>query len=205
MKNYRKTLIVLSIFLLVVSCKMKNGERNNNKNESEDIITNNQIDDDIGNTNNFILSDEIIEINGKNIFDIPDIFKNISEDPNSYKENNNYLYKEYYSTNQYKKDFDAIFVSNDEISIKYDPENTFYPADPGKYIFRKYTIMKQTENYYFGKYIGQTGDEILKIFPNYSEYKEGKYIIYNSIDMQKYIYFELKDNRVLEITYAYNL
>ena len=150
------------------------------------------------------------ELTGNDIFE-QNIFHNIFESPDYYIDNNNFSYKENIPENRIKSEPEKyITVENNEIRILFTPDYYSIGYEEWKlnekYKLQFITIKEETDNYFFGKYIGKASEEIMELYPNFDGKitKTGEsHIMYSSKGWDKFINFTLEDNIVTEITFGY--
>jgi hypothetical protein len=195
-----KFIVVLAVIFLV-SC-------NNEKSQKisiEDIVIEEDITkkiDDKNIKNNYITIMDNNTVYESYIFD-NELFINISDNPEVYKNNDTFIFNEYFPHSINKGTPQKyIEVENDEIKIIYYP-NDF--SINGKYIIQFVTIKKCTNKYCFGDLFGKTTEEIIAIFSDTEpEFRDGE-ISYTSEGYIKFVVFEIKNNIVYRIQYGENI
>ena len=109
---------------------------------------------------------EYLNIEKFDIF-MKDMFVNISNDPEFYRNNSDYLFNEYFSTSDHKGAPEKYIEVEDEL-IKI----VYYPHDRsinGKYIIQFVTLKKGNNNYFLAEYFERSPEEIVLSISNKPE------------------------------------
>jgi hypothetical protein len=223
MKIVKTGIFLLSIMMFLSFCKQNKNimEYTNNNSRTDNALDKPLMQENVSG-NNFQtgndsterkLTTEIESKNGKidkSIFD-NDIFYNIFDSPDYYIDNINFNYEEIIPEDPIKGEPEKyIIVENNEIWMLFSPDYYSIGYDEWKlnekYKLQAVTIKQKTNNYFFGKYLGITSDEIINEYPNFnrkfSKTGEG-HIMYSSNGWEKFINFTLEDNIVIRITFGF--
>jgi hypothetical protein len=189
--------ICFIIILNIISCK----DTRNNK----DIIDDEKysaLDDKIKSLEILKKQEDFVIYGKRNIFD-EDIFMNIYNSPEYYKENDEYEYIVRNENPLHKGDpGNEIIVKNDEIII------CFWPDWGKNYKLQYVTLLEKTDKYLLSKYIGEYSNTVYNEYtepdPLYKINRIGEnHIYYENKDGWKFINFTLQDDIVQEIDFGF--
>jgi hypothetical protein len=200
----RKYFLVCAVLVLLLSCIEK---KNNAVSEQPSEIEQDNSEDTSQNIlNNPLSAEEVRELISENevyiksnIFD-NNIFEGISLSPDHYRGRN-------FVTNEYIPEYGSysdrtgadlvVIVTNPKIEIVYWRIN-------GQFRIQFVAINDTTDMHMFGKYIGETAEDILKYFNRPSSRNEHE-ISYTSSDWQYFVNFEISNKKVTKIVLGFNI